>query len=87
MFTFVYSPAEDAGRGSGKKSKKKGKAKSPDADEMPDKAVDFEASAASLGDPKINARRDLRKSNDMVTDNVSDVRVMYHINPKGKWRQ
>lgn len=73
---------EDAGRGSGKKSKKKEKAISPDADDMPDKAVDFEASAATLGDPKINARRDLRKNNDMVTDNVSDVRVMYHINPK-----
>jgi len=49
---------------------------------MPEKTVDFDASAVTLGDAKINARRDLQKNPQMVTDNVSDVRVKYHINPK-----
>ena len=44
---------------------------------------DMGASAVTLGDAKINKRRDLSNPV-MVMDNISDVRVKYHINPKGK---
>mmetsp|Transcript_13942 Transcript_13942/g.21956 ORF Transcript_13942/g.21956 Transcript_13942/m.21956 type:complete len:496 (+) Transcript_13942:1596-3083(+) len=41
----------------------------------------MDSSAVTLGDAKINARRDMQGPV-MITDNLSDVRVKYHINPK-----
>mmetsp|Transcript_10884 Transcript_10884/g.23588 ORF Transcript_10884/g.23588 Transcript_10884/m.23588 type:complete len:492 (-) Transcript_10884:271-1746(-) len=41
----------------------------------------MDSSAVTLGDPKINKRRDMHGPV-MITDNMSDVRVKYHINPK-----
>mmetsp|Transcript_14126 Transcript_14126/g.28819 ORF Transcript_14126/g.28819 Transcript_14126/m.28819 type:complete len:529 (+) Transcript_14126:113-1699(+) len=47
------------------------------------KAVpEMDSSAVTLGDAKINARRDLHPGQVMITDAISDVRVKYHINPK-----
>mmetsp|Transcript_20904 Transcript_20904/g.46457 ORF Transcript_20904/g.46457 Transcript_20904/m.46457 type:complete len:541 (+) Transcript_20904:220-1842(+) len=43
---------------------------------------EMDSSAVTLGDAKINARRDLHPSPVMITDTLSDVRVKYHINPK-----
>lgn len=45
-------------------------------------ALNMTSSAVTLGDAKINARRDLHPGQVMITDNLSDVRVKYHINPK-----
>ena len=43
----------------------------------------MDSSAVTLGDAKINARRDLQPPGQvMITDTISDVRVKYHINPK-----
>jgi calcium-dependent protein kinase len=42
----------------------------------------MDSSAVTLGDAKINARRDLHHGKVMITDTISDVRVKYHINPK-----
>jgi len=42
----------------------------------------MDSSAVTLGDAKINARRDLHPGQVMITDAISDVRVKYHINPK-----
>ena len=42
----------------------------------------MDSSAVTLGDAKINARRDLHSGQVMITDAISDVRVKYHINPK-----
>ena len=39
-------------------------------------------SAATLGNDKINGRRDVDPHPPMITDNISDVRVKYRINPK-----
>jgi len=60
-----------------KPKKKKEKDKSPD--KMPE---GLDSSAVTLGAAKINNRKDLQKNPVMVTDNLSDVRVKYHINPK-----
>lgn len=52
---------------------------------VPDEMADDDgvgASAKSLGAAGINARRDVLKASVMVTDNLTDVRVKYHINPK-----
>lgn len=46
-----------------------------------DKKVTMDSSAVTLGDAKINARRD-QHGPVMITDTLSDVRVKYHINPK-----
>eukprot|EP00985_Skeletonema_marinoi_P002272 scaffold929_cov79-Skeletonema_marinoi.AAC.1 len=43
---------------------------------------EMDSSAVTLGDAKINARRDLHPGQVMITDAISDVRVKYHINPK-----
>mmetsp|Transcript_27607 Transcript_27607/g.59333 ORF Transcript_27607/g.59333 Transcript_27607/m.59333 type:complete len:565 (-) Transcript_27607:540-2234(-) len=50
-------------------------------DEKSDKKANMDSSAVTLGDAKINARRDMHGPV-MITDNLSDVRVKYHINPK-----
>lgn len=42
----------------------------------------MDSSAVTLGDAKINKRRDMHPQPVMITDNLSDVRVKYHINPK-----
>ncbi|KAL3782935.1 hypothetical protein ACHAWO_011384 [Cyclotella atomus] len=42
----------------------------------------MENSAVTLGDAKINNRRDMQSGQVMITDTLSDVRVKYHINPK-----
>eukprot|EP00804_Cyclotella_cryptica_P026798 CCRYP_007984-RA/>CCRYP_007984-RA protein AED:0.09 eAED:0.09 QI:520/1/1/1/0.66/0.75/4/462/534 len=42
----------------------------------------MENSAVTLGDVKINNRRDMQPNPVMITDTLSDVRVKYHINPK-----
>lgn len=42
----------------------------------------MDSSAQTLGDAKINNRRDVHPHPVMITDNLSDVRVKYHINPK-----
>ena len=44
--------------------------------------VTMDSSAVTLGDAKINMRRDIQPKPVMITDNLSDVRVKYHINPK-----
>lgn len=46
------------------------------------KKVTMDSSAVTLGDPKINNRRDLHPNPVMITDTLSDVRIKYHINPK-----
>ncbi len=43
---------------------------------------EMDSSAVTLGDAKINARRDLHSGQVMITDAISDVRVKYHIIPK-----
>ncbi len=40
------------------------------------------SSAVTLGDAKINGRRDLQTQPVMITDSLSDVRLKYHIQPK-----
>lgn len=47
-----------------------------------DKTPQMDSSAFSLGDAKINSRRDLQTSPVMITDHLSDVRIKYHIQPK-----
>ena len=47
----------------------------------PDK-VTMDSSAVTLGDAKINNRRDIHPNPVMITDTLSDVRIKYHINPK-----
>jgi len=42
----------------------------------------MDSSAVTLGDAKINNRRDIHPNPVMITDTLSDVRVKYHINPK-----
>lgn len=42
----------------------------------------MDSSAVTLGDAKINNRRDIHPHPVMITDSLSDVRVKYHINPK-----
>lgn len=44
--------------------------------------VTMDSSAVTLGDAKINNRRDIHPNPVMITDTLSDVRVKYHINPK-----
>ncbi|KAL3812130.1 hypothetical protein ACHAXA_009389 [Cyclostephanos tholiformis] len=44
--------------------------------------TDVGSSAVTLGDPKINGRRDLQTQSVMITDSLSDVRLKYHIQPK-----
>ena len=46
------------------------------------RSPEMDSSAVTLGDAKINARKDLHVSPVMITDTLSDVRVKYHINPK-----
>lgn len=53
-----------------------------DSSVTPYKAPAVESSAATLGDAKINRRRDMQHGQVMITDTLSDVRVKYHINPK-----
>lgn len=70
-----------------KKGKKKEKAAAPSAVKSTDKKkspakVTMDESAATLGDAKINNRRDMHTHPVMITDTLSDVRVKYHINPK-----
>lgn len=86
MFTMFqinqYSKDTQSDSCNNRKSKKKEKAaeNANATDKMPG---DMGASAVTLGDAKINKRRDLSNPV-MVMDNISDVRVKYHINPKGK---
>ena len=47
---------------------------------LPD--ITMDSSVVSLGNSKINGRRDLQSHPVMITDTLSDVRVKYHINPK-----
>jgi len=42
----------------------------------------MDSSAFSLGDAKINSRRDLQTNPVIITDHLSDVRIKYHIQPK-----
>ena len=44
--------------------------------------VTMDSSAVTLGDAKINGRRDLHPNPVMITNTLSDVRIKYHINPK-----
>jgi calcium-dependent protein kinase len=75
-------------RKSGRSSKNKGKEKEAEASESSTPAaksapkVTMDSSAVTLGDAKINNRRDIHPQPVMITDNLSDVRVKYHINPK-----
>ena len=69
-------------RRKGAKGSKKSDKSEPPQDSGPSKDPEMESSARSLGDAKINARRDLHPSPVMITDTLSDVRVKYHINPK-----
>mmetsp|Transcript_29907 Transcript_29907/g.63427 ORF Transcript_29907/g.63427 Transcript_29907/m.63427 type:complete len:560 (+) Transcript_29907:267-1946(+) len=81
----------ESSRRTSKKSKKKEKADaastattkstSPDKEKSPAK-VTMDSSAVTLGDAKINNRRDMHTHPVMITDTLSDVRVKYHINPK-----
>ena len=63
-----------------KKSKKK--ETSDDAATKRPPKVTMDSSAVTLGDAKINNRRDIHPHPVMITDTLSDVRVKYHINPK-----
>jgi calcium-dependent protein kinase len=44
--------------------------------------AEMESSAVTLGDAKINGRRDLQSHPVMITDSISDVRSKYHIESK-----
>lgn len=77
----------------GRNSKNKGKAAASAATPKPKAAaqadkktsppkVTMDSSAVTLGDAKINNRRDIHPQPVMITDTLSDVRVKYHINPK-----
>lgn len=60
---------------------------SPSSDSKPASSgkppkVTMDSSAVTLGDAKINNRRDIHPHPVMITDTLSDVRVKYHINPK-----
>ena len=65
-------------------SKKKEKAAAATAAKTPAEKpkVTMDTSAVTLGDAKINNRRDMHPHPVMITDTLSDVRVKYHINPK-----
>ena len=60
----------------------KNKNKQAKANNNSAKPPTMENSAVTLGDAKINNRRDMRPNPVMITDTLSDVRVKYHINPK-----
>lgn len=65
------------------KKKEKAAAASPPKEAPPQNPkVTMDSSAVTLGDAKINKRRDMQPHPVMITDNISDVRVKYHINPK-----
>mmetsp|Transcript_27333 Transcript_27333/g.50383 ORF Transcript_27333/g.50383 Transcript_27333/m.50383 type:complete len:553 (+) Transcript_27333:214-1872(+) len=65
-------------------SKKKEKVAAATASKTPAEKpkVTMDTSAVTLGDAKINNRRDMHPHPVMITDTLSDVRVKYHINPK-----
>ena len=91
---FPKETPEDSSQSSRKprtsKNKKKEQEKaaaaatsSPDTnDKKKAPKVTMDSSAVTLGDAKINNRRDLHSHPVMITDTLSDVRIKYHINPK-----
>lgn len=82
------SSASSRSRKSKSKKKKEDKAAAAPAKNPSDKTdkktpkVTMDSSAVTLGDAKINNRRDIHPHPVMITDTLSDVRVKYHINPK-----
>jgi hypothetical protein len=67
---------------SNKASKTNNHTKTTNAKTTNAKPPTMENSAVTLGDAKINNRRDMQPNPVMITDTLSDVRVKYHINPK-----
>ena len=49
---------------------------------LPQPDTTMASSVITLGNSKINGRRDLQSHPVMITDTLSDVRIKYHINPK-----
>ena len=49
---------------------------------LPQPRTTMASSVITLGNSKINGRRDLQSHPVMITDTLSDVRIKYHINPK-----
>ena len=87
LTTTIDTPLDSSSNSRSRKSKKKEKAAtaaasptSPSGKKAPKGTMD--SSAVTLGDAKINNRRDIQPNPVMITDTLSDVRVKYHINPK-----